>query len=46
MDISDKDLKGMVIWLSIGLVLLLLPLIVGSLLWKKYIAKLLAAGKM
>jgi hypothetical protein len=39
------NLKGMLMWLSVGLVMLLCFLIIGSLLWKKYGAKLLAEGK-
>jgi hypothetical protein len=47
MDISDKSLKVWVILLPVGLLLLLLLLlIVGYLLWTKYYAKLLTAGKM
>jgi len=45
-DISDKTLKGLVAWLISGYLLLLLLVITGFLLGRKYVAKLLAAGKI
>jgi hypothetical protein len=40
------NLKGLLTWLSVGLVVLLCFLIIGSLLGIKYGAKLLAKGKI
>jgi hypothetical protein len=45
-DISDKTIKGLVAWLISGYLLLLLLVITGFLLGRKYFAKLLAAGKI
>jgi hypothetical protein len=45
-DISVKNSKGLVAWLIPVYLLLLLLLITGFLLGRKYVAKLLAAGKI
>ncbi|PNF23329.1 hypothetical protein B7P43_G15829 [Cryptotermes secundus] len=42
--LTNVNLKGMLTWLSVGLVMLLCFLIIGSLLGTKYGAKLLAEG--
>jgi hypothetical protein len=45
-DISDKTLKGLVAWLIAGYLVLILLVIIGFLLGRMYVAKLLAAGKI
>jgi len=45
-DVSDKTLKGLLIWLLSGLILLVSLVITGFLLGRKYVGKLLAAGKI
>jgi hypothetical protein len=45
-DISDKSIKPLVTWLIAVFLLLLLLVITGFLLRRKYVAKLLAAGKI
>jgi hypothetical protein len=45
-DISDKTLKEVATWLVVGYISLLLLVITGFLLGRKYVAKLLAAGKI
>jgi hypothetical protein len=45
-DISDKTPKDFPVWLLLGIILPVLLVITGILLARKYVAKLLAAGKM
>jgi hypothetical protein len=45
-DISDKTLKGLVGWLIAGYFVLILLVVTGFLLGRKYVARLLAAGKI
>jgi len=46
MDISDRTLNGIVMWLFLGFILLLYLLTTASVLWKRYVVKLSSAGKM
>lgn len=45
-DVSDKSQRGLLIWLIAGSILLLSLVITGFLLGRKYVGKLLAAGKI
>jgi len=45
-DVSDKTQKSQLVWILTGFGLLVLLVITGFLLGRKYVGKLLAAGKI